>query len=177
MQQFIENDNHVMREQMKAIFDDPVFRDRYNISLKEERDIAYERLKRICAKKLFSVRDFYDNPLRIFAAHEVAGMCDGSMATKMTVQFNLFGGTVLKLGTEKHHDVLCDGIDSLKDMGCFALTELGFGNNAIRCRPPQLTMTQKGSSSSTALLNYPRSFGSRIVPCMLYGRLFLRKRM
>ncbi len=26
------------------------------------------------------------------------------MTTKMTVQFNLFGGTVLKLGTEKHHD-------------------------------------------------------------------------
>ncbi len=26
------------------------------------------------------------------------------MATKMTVQFNLFGGTVLKLGTKRHHD-------------------------------------------------------------------------
>ncbi len=26
------------------------------------------------------------------------------MATKMTVQFNLFGGTVLKLGTQRHHD-------------------------------------------------------------------------
>ena len=32
------------------------------------------------------------NPLNIFAAHEVAAFCDGSMATKMTVQFNLFGG-------------------------------------------------------------------------------------
>lgn len=33
------------------------------------------------------------NPLNIFAAHEIAGFCDPSMATKMTVQFNLFGGT------------------------------------------------------------------------------------
>eukprot|EP00983_Pelagomonas_calceolata_P033830 1059372-Pelagomonas_calceolata.AAC.18 len=34
------------------------------------------------------------NPLRVFAAHEVAAFCDPSMSTKMTVQFNLFGGTV-----------------------------------------------------------------------------------
>jgi len=53
------------------------------------------------------------------------------MATKMTVQFNLFGGTVLRLGTERHHVGLLDGIDSLADIGCFALTELGFGNNAV----------------------------------------------
>ena len=35
------------------------------------------------------------------------------MGTKMTVQFNLFGGTVLKLGTERHHYLL-PGIDNLK---------------------------------------------------------------
>ena len=34
---------------------------------------------------------------------------DPAMTTKMTVQFNLFGGTVLKLGTEKHHDKLLSG--------------------------------------------------------------------
>ena len=28
----------------------------------------------------------------------------------MTVHFNLFGGTVLKLGTKKHHDVLLEKI-------------------------------------------------------------------
>jgi acyl-CoA oxidase len=31
----------------------------------------------------------------------MAGSVEGSMATKMTVQWNLFGGTVLKLGTER----------------------------------------------------------------------------
>lgn len=47
------------------------------------------------------------------------------MTVKMTVQFNLFGGTVLKLGTERHHKVLLEGIDTLNDVGCFGLTELG----------------------------------------------------
>ncbi len=70
------------------------------------------------------------NPLRIFAAHELAAFCEPSMATKMTVQFNLFAGTVLKLGTQKHHDLLLRGIDTLDDVGCFALTELGFGERA-----------------------------------------------
>ena len=46
-------------------------------------------------------------------------------------QFNLFGGTVLKLGTERHHSKLLAGIDNLQDIGCFGLTELGYGNNAV----------------------------------------------
>ncbi len=49
----------------------------------------------------------------------------------MTVQFNLFGGTVLKLGTERHHKQLLPLIDNLQAVGCFALTELGYGNNAV----------------------------------------------
>ena len=47
------------------------------------------------------------------------------------LQFNLFGGTVLKLGTERHHNKLLKGIDNLQDIGCFGLTELGYGNNAV----------------------------------------------
>jgi acyl-CoA oxidase len=54
-------------------------------------------------------------------------MIDGSMATKMTVQFNLFGGTLLKLGTERHHKKWINGVDNLDVVGCFALTELGYG--------------------------------------------------
>ena len=39
----------------------------------------------------------------------------------------MLAGTVLKLGTRQHHDVLLGPIDSLDATGCFALTELGFG--------------------------------------------------
>ena len=82
-------------------------------------------MKAICDNGFISVLDFNNNPLKIFAAHELASIIDPAMATKMTVQFNLFGGTVLKLGTERHHDILLNGIDSLDDVGCFGLTELG----------------------------------------------------
>jgi acyl-CoA oxidase len=57
-------------------------------------------------------------------------MLDPSFTTKMTVQYNLFGGTVLKLGTERHRKIL-QGIEDMSVIGCFALTELGYGNNAV----------------------------------------------
>lgn len=53
------------------------------------------------------------------------------MATKATVHFNLFAGTVLKLGTDRHVKPLQPLIDRLDVTGCFGLTELGYGNNAV----------------------------------------------
>ena len=58
-------------------------------------------------------------------------MCDGSLATKFTVQFNLFGGSVVGLGTERHEHMFSQ-IDTLKLCGCFCLTEVGYGNNAVQ---------------------------------------------
>lgn len=64
---------------------------RYNIPLEEEREVALKRLKAICDAGFISVLNFKDNPRKIFAAHELAAIVDSAMATKMTVQFNLFG--------------------------------------------------------------------------------------
>lgn len=131
MTELLDHDNLEMRAEFRKFISEPVMVPRYNISLEEERELALRRLQRICDNKFISVLDFWNNPLRIFAAHELAAIIDPAMTTKMTVQFNLFGGTVLKLGTERHHKVLLEGIDNLNDIGCFGLTELGYGNNAV----------------------------------------------
>ena len=131
IQDLLEHDNQQTRQALRDLFKASLFTPRYNISLDEERELAYARLKSICDHKLISVLDFKDNPHRIFSVHEAVGMMDGSAATKMTVQFNLFGGTILKLGTKAHHDQLLSDIDDLKAVGCFGLTELGCGNNAV----------------------------------------------
>lgn len=119
------------------------------MDLREERELAYQRLLAICQSGLLSIKDFRcalctlvrirflvgalckwelplrswkvavsggahcrhccasiahrlrvfvlrrmrrHNPLNIFAAHEITGFADPSVATKMTVHFNLFGG-------------------------------------------------------------------------------------
>ncbi|KAJ3021319.1 hypothetical protein HKX48_008795 [Thoreauomyces humboldtii] len=128
----LENDNQERRAAFKHFIGQNLqtFTPRYDVSLRYMRELAFERLKKVAENGHISVLDFEKNPLNVFAAHEVAGMIDSSFPTKMTVQFNLFGGTMIKLGTDRHRKYL-PGIDSMEAVGCFALTELGYGNNAV----------------------------------------------
>jgi len=132
LQHFIEYDNQEKKARFRELLSRPEFIPIYDQSLPQERQSALVRLKKVCDEGFISVLDFNDNPLWVFSAHEYASVVDGAMATKMTVQFNLFGGTVLKIGTKRHHDILLKGIDNLEDIGCFGLTELGYGNNAVQ---------------------------------------------
>ena len=81
MTKFLDNHNHDTRTGLKDLFRDPLYIPRYQLTLDEERDLAYSRLKKLCDTGLVSVRDFWTNPRNIFAAHELAGMCDGALAT------------------------------------------------------------------------------------------------
>jgi acyl-CoA oxidase len=66
---------------------------------------------------------------RSVAAFETLGFGDLSLLVKVGVQFGLFGGAVLHLGTEKHHERYLQAITSLELPGCFAMTETGHGSN------------------------------------------------
>lgn len=150
LQQILEPDNQTTRQKLRELFNDSLFRPQFTLTLDQQREIALERLRKICAAKVISVFDFERNPLNIFAVHELVGMVDGSVATKLTVQFNLFGGTLLKLGTERHREIV-KGVDDLSVIGCFALTELGYGNNAIEME----TVAMYDSTSDTITVNSP----------------------
>ncbi len=71
-----------------------------------------------------------NDPKNLLTAHEMLAFVDGSLVTKFTVQYNLFGGTLIALHTDRHLDFLSK-VDSLQHMGCFCFTELGYGNNAV----------------------------------------------
>lgn len=133
MTAFLDYDNIEMKKKMRKFLSSPLFIPKYNIPLADERELALKRLKAVCDEGFISVFNFVDNPTQVFAAHEQAAVIDPAMATKMTVQFNLFGGTMLKLGTDRHNYVL-NKIDSLDAVGCFGLTELGYGNNAVEMK-------------------------------------------
>jgi acyl-CoA oxidase len=63
------------------------------------------------------------------AGFETLAFGDLSLLVKCGVQFGLFGGAVLHLGTRKHHERYLADITSLKLPGCFAMTESGHGSN------------------------------------------------
>ncbi len=54
---------------------------------------------------------------------------DGSLTIKFGVQFGLFGGSIQKLGTKKHHDRYLTRTGAADLLGCFAMTETGHGSN------------------------------------------------
>ncbi|WP_127136530.1 acyl-CoA dehydrogenase [Flagellimonas oceanensis] len=70
---------------------------------------------------------------------------DGSLAVKFGVQFGLFGGSIQKLGTKKHHDQYLTEAGETKLLGCFAMTETGHGSNV---RGIKTTATYEKASDS-----------------------------
>jgi acyl-CoA oxidase len=63
------------------------------------------------------------------AAFETLAFGDLSVLVKVGVQFGLFGGAILQLGTQHHHDTYLADLITGKVMGCFAMTETGHGSN------------------------------------------------
>ncbi|MBY9074473.1 acyl-CoA dehydrogenase family protein [Nocardioides sp. WL0053] len=63
------------------------------------------------------------------AAFETLAYGDLSVLVKVGVQFGLFGGAILQLGTKPHHDAYLADLVSGKLLGCFAMTETGHGSN------------------------------------------------
>jgi acyl-CoA oxidase len=63
------------------------------------------------------------------AAFETTAFGDLSLLVKIGVQFGLFGGAVLHLGTATHHERYLADIAALRLPGCFAMTETGHGSN------------------------------------------------
>jgi hypothetical protein len=84
LKDLLDHDNIAMRDEFREFLKTDLFVPRYNLSLEEERELALKRLQAICDRGFISVLDFKNNPLKIFAAHELA-VIDPAMGTKMTV--------------------------------------------------------------------------------------------
>jgi acyl-CoA oxidase len=63
------------------------------------------------------------------AAFETLAYGDLSVLVKVGVQFGLFGGAILMLGSKRHHDAYLADLIRGRLMGCFAMTESGHGSN------------------------------------------------
>ncbi|MEU5554354.1 acyl-CoA dehydrogenase [Micromonospora sp. NPDC047793] len=67
-------------------------------------------------------------------ASEMLAQVDLSLMVKAGVQWGLFGGAVLALGTRRHHDAHLRDIVAGDLLGCFAMTETGHGSDVQQLR-------------------------------------------
>ncbi|UTI66366.1 acyl-CoA dehydrogenase family protein [Paraconexibacter antarcticus] len=63
------------------------------------------------------------------ASFETMAHGDLSLLVKCGVQFGLFGGAILQLGTERHHDEYLRGVIDVTIPGCFAMSESAHGSD------------------------------------------------
>ncbi|PNX90087.1 peroxisomal acyl-CoA oxidase, partial [Trifolium pratense] len=107
-----------------------------NPQLQTPLEISKDNHRELCMNQLLGlvrgagIRPLHyvvNDPAKYFAILEAVGSVDMSLGIKMGVQYSLWGGSVINLGTQKHKDKYYDGIDNLDFPGCFAMTELHHG--------------------------------------------------
>ncbi len=122
------------RRKILTILCDPVFQYESHPDIHSYRNKILLWCKEIAAQGMgaLSFPKAYggENDLAKFIiAIETLSFHDLSLVIKFGVQFGLFGGSVLFLGSKTHHDRYLHDIGTMKVVGCFAMTELGHGSN------------------------------------------------
>ncbi len=103
------------------------------------RDLVLDWCRRV-AKTGSGARSFptqyggADDPGGRVAGFQTLGHGDLSLLVKVGVQFGLFGGSVHRLGTERHHERYLRDIGTLDLPGCFAMSESGHGSDVRSIR-------------------------------------------
>ncbi len=134
LSQILDEESHSIKQKLRQLLQSGDF-NKEHIS---DRDSYRAKVLEWC---LILARDGYgslaypephggkDNMRDYFATMEILGHFDLSLTIKYGVQFGLFGGSILSLGTQRHHDQYLTDAGSMALPGCFAMTETGHGSN------------------------------------------------
>ncbi len=138
LQALLDDEYQVIRQKVFRVLQDPMF----ELNLIRNKEEYREQVLQWCqliADQGFGALHFPEayggkNDMGAFSAvFETLGYHDLSLVVKFGVQFGLWGGAVLWLGTDKHHQRYLHDIGNLSLPGCFAMTETGHGSNVRDC--------------------------------------------
>ncbi|XP_075084364.1 acyl-coenzyme A oxidase 2, peroxisomal [Nicotiana tabacum] len=131
LSEYMRGKHRDIQEQVFAYFNSrPELQTPIEISKDEHRELCMKQLVGLVREG--GIRPFryvVEDPAKYFAIVEAVGSVDMSLGIKMGVQYSLWGGSVINLGTKKHRDKYFNGIDNVDYPGCFAMTELHHGSN------------------------------------------------
>lgn len=120
-----------LRSRVRRFLDDPKLR-AYGLPTQEYRQHVLDWTRALAATGLSDIAFpgvLEHGDLRAFTVvFETLALGDLSLLVKCGVQFGLFGGSLLLLGTERHHALLAE-VAKTNALGCFAMSEVGHGSN------------------------------------------------
>ncbi len=122
------------RDRMRERLTDPTFSYQYGLSTADYREQVVQWLAQLSADGFgaLAVPTEYGgqgDAQAFMAAFETLAFHDLSLTIKFGVQFGLFQGSILALGTEWHHQEFLPAIARGELLGMFAMTERGSGSN------------------------------------------------
>ena len=134
MAQLLDGEYQDVRETVRSLLRDPMFRYEYELDSSQYRDRVLSWCRELAKRGLGAMG--YPEAFggggdqgRFVTVFEMLGFHDFSLVVKFGVQFGLFGGSILFLGTKRHHEKYLRDVGTLALPGCFAMTELGHGSN------------------------------------------------
>ena len=154
---FLAGDRLVMRKRVFALLTDPICQ----LDPAAASAVYRQRVLECCqhlAKHELGLLAYprqYGGGGRIadsIAAFETLAFYDLSLLVKFGVQFGLFGGSVLQLGTQAHHERYLSAIGRFELPGCFAMTESAHGSNVRDIE----TMASYDPASQEFVIHTPR---------------------
>ncbi|MEX2621815.1 MAG: acyl-CoA dehydrogenase [Egibacteraceae bacterium] len=139
MQQLLAGEKRGVRDHVRTLLASPGFERDPDLPRDEYRERVLGWCRALAEEGLGLLafpRDVggQDDPAAAIAVIETLAEHDLSLVTKYGVQFGLFGGAILHLGTSRHHERYLRSAGELRLPGCFALTELGHGSDARSIR-------------------------------------------
>ncbi len=134
LRRLLDGPHAELRDRVRAVLSEPEFSYRPDLDRDAYRDQVLEWCRRLADEGLgalaFPAEFGGEGDLgRFIAVFETLAFFDHSLLVKFGVQFGLFGGSILQLGTRPHHQRYLPAAGRLELPGCFAMSETGHGSN------------------------------------------------
>ena len=173
MTRLLDDDYHELRNRMRTLLKDKAFqlekiadKDEYRLKVLEWcKLLADQGLGGISYPEEYGGKGDMGSYVVVF---EMLGYHDLSLSIKFGVHFGLFGGSVMALGTKKHHDKYLKDIATMELPGCFAMTETNHGSNV---RDLKTTATYDKATDEIIINTPTESDGKEYIGNALHGEM------